>query len=309
MTSRAVVARAHAKINLSLEVRGARSDGYHELRTIFQSLDLHDTVTCVRVKGPFSLQCTSPDVPRDASNLIWRAASAISQIVRGGNEPDGVAVILDKRIPVGGGLGGGSSDAAATLAALARLWKADLDQAQLRALAAELGADVPYFLTGGTALGLDRGDEIYPLADLPGWPAVLLTPSFVVSTKEAYAWFDADGAPDKGAGAGVIRSVDGALTVTVSNDLEPAVRRRHAAIGEMRAALDECGAVASAMSGSGSTVFGLFRNQRDAASASRAAARSGWHACLTRTLRRDEYRRRSVPRSSAVRLPPPAAIG
>lgn len=308
-TARGVVVRAHAKINLCLEVRGARTDGFHELRTIFQSLDLHDTLTFVRVKGPFHLTCASPDVPCDTSNLVWRAASAVSEIVRGEKEPHGVHVTLDKRIPVGGGLGGGSSDAAATLAALSRLWKADLDAARLQEVASTLGADVPYFCVGGAALGLGRGDELYPLADLAAWWVVLVTPPFAVLTSDAYRWFDADGTRADQDTVGVIHSADRALAVRVTNDLEPAVNRRHPAIATIRAALEREGAVAAALSGSGSSVFGLFRNGRDAARASRTASRLGWRGQIARTLRRDQYRRRAIPRPTTVRLPPPAAIG
>lgn len=308
-TARGVVVRAHAKINLCLEVRGTRADGFHELRTIFQSLDLHDTLTFARVKGPFDLVCSSPDVPCDTSNLVWRAASALSEIVRGEREPHGVHVTLDKRIPVGGGLGGGSSDAAATLAALSRLWMADLDDARLQEIASTLGADVPYFCVGGVALGLGRGDELYPLPDLAAWWVVLVTPPFAVLTSDAYRWFDAGGTRAGQGKVGVIHSADGTLAVKVANDLERAVSRRHPAIVTIRAALEREGAVAAALSGSGSSVFGLFRDGRAAARASRTASRLGWRGQVARTLRRDQYRRRALPCPATVRLPRPAAIG
>ena len=189
---RPVIVRAHAKINLDLRVLGTRPDGFHELRTVFQAIALHDTVACIPREGPFAIECTAAGVPLDRSNLVWRAADALWRALRRDGPVRDVVVRLEKQIPLQAGLGGGSADAAATLVALARAWRVPVRPAQLTDVAATLGADVPFFLSGGTALGLGRGDEIYPLADLPRHWIVLLVPGFGVSTSEAYGWYDAE---------------------------------------------------------------------------------------------------------------------
>ena len=179
---------AYAKINLSLRVLGVRPDGYHELRTIFQSIALHDTLTVRARRGPFALRCDDPDCPADQSNLVWRAAERVwAASGRRGALRD-VEIRLAKRIPLRAGLGGGSSDAAAALGALGSLWR--VKDASLREIAPSLGADVPYFLDGGTALGLDRGDVVYPLVDHPAAWVTLVVPPFGVSTEDAYGWWD-----------------------------------------------------------------------------------------------------------------------
>jgi 4-diphosphocytidyl-2-C-methyl-D-erythritol kinase len=196
-----------------------------------------------------------------------------------------------KRIPLQAGLGGGSADAAAALHALRRLWRARMPETDIEAIGGALGADVPYFLCGGTALGLGRGDEIYPLADLPSSPVVLAYPKFGVATAEAFRWFDADGGAAESCRAG--RRATGREAAVwrpdaagVVNDLEACVIRRHPDIGGMLERLREAGATVASMSGSGSAVYGLFA---DAARASRAASRlggGGWSALATRTLTR-----------------------
>jgi 4-diphosphocytidyl-2-C-methyl-D-erythritol kinase len=180
--------RAFAKINLSLRVLGMRAGGYHELQTIFQSIALHDTLTIRAARGPFRLTCDDPDCPSDDTNLIWRAAERLWTVSGRQRDVRDISIDLVKRIPRQAGLGGGSSDAAAALRALGRLWR--VDQARLRATAAEMGADVPYFLEGGTALGLERGDRLFPLIDYPPAWVVLVLPGFGVSTKDAFGWFD-----------------------------------------------------------------------------------------------------------------------
>ena len=157
---RALKLRAYAKVNLGLEVLGLRDDGYHELRTLFQTIDLHDDVVLRPRPRGVSVRCDHPLVPKDATNLAARAAEALRAY---GRVSAGVEIEIRKRIPVGGGLGGGSSDAAAVLLGLDRAWKLGLGPDGLHRLARRLGADVPFFLLGGTALGLSRGDEVYPL--------------------------------------------------------------------------------------------------------------------------------------------------
>jgi 4-diphosphocytidyl-2-C-methyl-D-erythritol kinase len=294
---RRYVARAHAKVNLDLRVLGSRADGYHELRTVFQTIDLHDTLTAQEKPGPFVLKCRRPGVPLDDKNLVWRAGAALWKALGRGGDPCDAVITIEKGIPLEAGLGGGSADAAAGLHVLARLW-GGAPLSLLREVASGIGSDVPFFLSGGTALGLGRGEEIYPLVDLPRhWIAVVLPP-FCVSTAEAYAWYDEDRA------AGV-REPRGELQILpvpwptraaqMINDLEPPVLRRHPEIGAIKAALKEAGAVAAAMSGSGSAVFGLFRTRPAAARAIRPLSRAGAAALLSRTLSRAEHEQRARP--------------
>src|SRR5258706_1659504 len=186
------VVRARAKVNLSLRVLGVRADGYHELRTVFQSIALHDTLTFRSARGPLRLDCSDPACPVDGANLVWRAAACVWAAGGRTGEPRDLAIRIEKRIPMQAGLGGGSSDAAAALRVLASMWQ--VDGARLPDMAASLGADVPYFLEGGTVLGLERGDLLFPLLDIPASWVTLVMPGFGVSTKDAYGWWDEDAA-------------------------------------------------------------------------------------------------------------------
>jgi 4-diphosphocytidyl-2-C-methyl-D-erythritol kinase len=279
-----VQVRAFAKLNLTLRVLGRRPDGYHELRTTFQSLEVHDTLTFTARKGPFAIACSDPDCPRDESNLIWRAADRLWRERPGGGALSGVEVTVAKRIPSRAGLGGGSSDAAATLRALALLWRLRVEPERLSGMAADLGADVPFFMEGGTALGLERGDLLFPLIDQPPWWVVLARPSFGVSTRDAFAWWDDSTTTPPASGA---------------NDLQPVVAAHHPVIARMVAKLRRAGAREAAMSGSGSAVFGLFGTERAAGAAARAVASRDVTVFTTRTLSRAEYHRRTAPRLTA----------
>jgi 4-diphosphocytidyl-2-C-methyl-D-erythritol kinase len=190
MTVRTVRLPAFAKVNLALEILGTRRDGYHELRTIFQTIALHDTVTLSAVRGPFEVRCDDPACPIDQTNLVWRAAEALWRAAGRQGAPVGVRVHLKKRIPLQAGLGGGSSDAATALRALATLWRTKLSATRLAQVARTIGADVPFFLRGGTALGSGRGDRLRSLRDWPSSWIVLALPAFGVSTRDAYAWWD-----------------------------------------------------------------------------------------------------------------------
>jgi 4-diphosphocytidyl-2-C-methyl-D-erythritol kinase len=270
--------RAFAKINLSLRVLGTLADGYHELRTVFQSIALHDTLTIRRARGPFRLACDDGSCPTDSTNLIWRAADAVWKASGRGGPACDVRITLTKRIPIAAGLGGGSSDGAAALQALAKMWRVGADR--LPEIAASLGADVPYFLHGGTVLGLERGDLLFPLIDQPRAWVTLVVPSLGVSTKDAYSWWDEDGA-DTRAGPYDSRG----------NDLQEPVAKRYPEIARIVRALGRAGASSAAMTGSGSTVFGLFDRRRAAFRAGEALATRARRTLVTRTLTRAEYRR------------------
>ena len=283
--------RAYAKINLSLVVGPVQTDGYHPLETVFQSLALHDTLAATVRRGVFALTCTDPGVPADTRNLVWRAAQRLWEALGRRGEPHGVAIAIDKHIPMQAGLGGGSADAAAALVVLHHIWTPRGTTIDLAAIAAGLGADVPYFLMGGTALGLGRGDDLYPLADAPPYHVVLALPGFGVSTAAAYGWLDADRAagvtihPGNGAAGGGLPLWPG-RNLLVVNDLEASVLRRHPELARVRAALAGAGARAAAMTGSGSAVFGLFDTDARARRAAEAVAGGGTIALLTRTVDR-----------------------
>ena len=291
-----VTIRAHAKINLDLRVLGMRPDGFHELRTVFQAIELHDTLTSVERPGPFALKCRTAGVPLDDTNLVWRAGAALWRALGRAGDPRDAVVTIEKAIPVEAGLGGGSADAAAALMGLARLW-GGVPITLLREVASGIGADVAFFLSGGTALGLGLGEEIYPLVDLPPHWIVVVRPPFGVSTAEAYSWYD----DDRTAGLKETRELQilpvpwPTRAAQMINDLEPPVVRRHPEITALKTSLREAGAVASAMSGSGSSVFGLFRSRAAAARCIRPVSKGGNLALLTRTLTRAEYERRARP--------------
>ena len=180
-------ASARAKINLHLAVHARRPDGYHALTTVFQTIDLADTLTIVEHDGPFTLRCPGSDAPEDDSNLVWRAAWALASEL-GRPEPAGLLVTLDKQVPTQAGLGGGSADAMAALRLLCGIWAVPPDRELLTRVGGRLGSDVPFFAWGGTALGRGRGDELTPLPPLPRLACAILRPPFGVSTADAYRW-------------------------------------------------------------------------------------------------------------------------
>lgn len=284
---------AFAKINLDLRILGTRPDGYHDLRTIFQSLALFDKVTVTRRRGPLEIVCDQEDVPTDRRNLAWKAASLLHRVATGKSTAvGGISIDLRKRIPTQAGLGGGSADAAMTLLALNKLWKFDLDLTTLTRIGARLGADVPYFLVGGTSLGLGRGDDIYPLADLPTVHVVILRPGFGVATADAYTWFDQEKRRIKEPAARSYPAGWPSWAATLRNDLEAPVVRHHPAISRIRQSMVDAGANFAAMSGSGSAVFGLFERAEAARRTASDLARPGWLSLHTRTMGRREYARR-----------------
>jgi 4-diphosphocytidyl-2-C-methyl-D-erythritol kinase len=248
--------RAHAKINWALRVTGKRADGYHDIETIFQTISLHDTLT-FSASDRLTLACDDPTIPTGETNLVVRAA-------RGRN----VAITLRKRIPAGGGLGGGSSDAAATLAALGGSDPAD---------ALSLGSDVPFFLTGGTAYAVGRGEIITPLPPVRGVPLLLLFPEERVSTAAAYAMLRRFSPP-----LGLERyraMIDDDLlahAAELTNDFEEPIFAALPPLRRLKSRLIEAGAAWAAMSGSGSTIVGAFRSAgvRDAAMAALSDVRA-----------------------------------
>ena len=285
---------AFAKVNLCLHVMGKRPDNYHELRTIFQTISLHDTlklsVTPRQPRGNFQIfmQTSDPELPAGPENLVVRAIHAIiPEIGFGGS----ISVHLDKKIPVARGLGGGSSDAAAALIGMLRLTGAKLPLPRLMEIAASLGADVPFFLFGGRALAVNRGDEIYPLEDAPRRTIVVVSPKGIgVSTKEVYEWL----APEltrlsKPNRIWKFCALCWSRQGTLSNDFEGPVFSRHPRLGEIRDGLLKRGAADAALAGSGSAVFGVFRNPARARRAARAFPEDS--VFVVETVSREKYGR------------------
>lgn len=296
---RSLIIDAFAKINLTLVVQGKRADGLHDVRTVLQTVDLSDRLTFVSRLGPLRLRCKGADVPEDRTNLVWRAAAELWRAGGRQGEPRDLSIVVTKCIPVSAGLGGGSSDAAATLVGLRKLWNLTISPRALAQVAARLGADVPFFLTGGTALGVGRGDEIFPVTDLPNWWVLIVTPPFGVSTSDAYAWRDSD---DERPVSDTTEPFDPRLQRTwlgrlpaLSNDLEPPVARRHPVIADMVAVLRSRGAMLAAMSGSGSAVFGLFPTESAARSARRKLPPSAGTTFVVQLLSRANFARRGRP--------------
>ena len=295
--SRVLVLHPSAKINLTLRVGPRRSDGFHDVRTLFQSIALSDQLTITERRGPFALSTSAPGVPADDTNLVSRAAGTLWQALGRPGEPRDAHVRLVKHIPVAAGLGGGSADAAAALIGLNLIWQGRFDRADLSRIGATLGSDVPFFLLGGTALGTGKGEELYPVDDLPRLSVVIVKPAFGVSAADAYRWLDEDRAgaieearPRRGLDLDVGWPM-GPLSLV--NDLEGPVVARHPMVGEILTALVRAGARAAAMTGSGSAAFGVFPGPMSRA-ALRSLDRPDWLVILTRTVNRRETSRRML---------------
>jgi len=284
--------RAHAKINLDLRLLAVRPDGYHELVTVLQTVALHDTLRFTSSPGPFRLVCDTPGVPADRTNLVWRAAERLWAAAGRPGQPEGVTVTLEKRVPVQAGLGGGSADAAAALLGLDAVWGLHLSEPVLRGLGSELGADVPYFFTGGTCVGRGRGDRVEVLPDLTPHQVLIALPAFGVATPEAYRWYDEDGWPASAAPAYPLdASAWPAWLERCRNDLQASIAARHAEIDALVHELRAGGARLAAMSGSGSAVFGLFDEWPLVEQAAGRLTARGVRCLRTVTLGRADYER------------------
>ncbi len=281
-----LVADTPAKINLTLRVLDRRSDGFHELDTVFQAIDLWDTLE-FELADAITLTTDHPELVADASNLVCRAASLLQQIA---GSKSGVSIHLRKRIPLQSGLGGGSSDAAATLLACAKLWGLDPDISRLEAAARRLGADVPFFLHGGTCRGTQRGDHIEALQPFGDFPLMLGLPPFGSPTAEVFEraseWLTLP------ANSVNFPALFGHKWQQpndfgfLGNDLQKGVFEIRPELRRFREGLLVAGASMALMSGSGSTVFGVFDDvvARDAALSTLGGEFAGWRLIASRTV-------------------------
>jgi 4-diphosphocytidyl-2-C-methyl-D-erythritol kinase len=320
---------SYAKINLGLCLGERREDGFHELATVYQTVGAHDTVRVgarrLRAGRPsIEVRCKDERVPCDHTNTCWRMAEGV---LRAAGVRAKVTIEITKRLPVQGGLGAASSNAVATLLALERELRLKLRPAERLRLAAEVGSDVPLFLMGGTVLGRGRGEEVFPLPELPAVPCVLLLPRLSVSTAAAFARWDAyagrrrAGLTGKGASARIMefsRAVSAWLSgawvsqpsgvpgrrkagdraeallldlvrTGIENDFERVVFSQYPELREVKRALERAGASYASLSGSGAALYGLFAKAGDAERAAAALRRRDMRAVATRTLTRAEY--------------------
>ncbi len=257
--------KAYAKINLALDIVGRRPDGYHELSTVMQRISLADEVTLSERGDGLSVRCDTPGVPTDESNIVCRIASAFSRHT--GIDVKGICFTIRKNIPSGAGLGGGSSDGAAALELLDRHFGTQLTEEEKIAIAAPVGADIPFFIYGQTALCEGIGERITPLQPLDGH-IVVIKPPFSISTPAAFAAYDAleeTEHPDIPALCAAIRSGDLRRTAALlGNSLQRPAAARYPRVEALIGALIRHGALGAAMTGSGSAVFGIFKEEKTA---------------------------------------------
>lgn len=283
-----IIEKAHAKINLILMVTGKRQDGYHALQTIFQSLALHDTLGFSKVtNGEISVSTNHASLTTGVDNLVWRAATKLKQHY---GVTQGVRIELEKRIPIAAGLGGGSSDAAATLRGLIRLWQLPWEPQPLAEIAAQLGSDVPFCLAGGTALGTGRGEKLVALAPCPHFHVVLANPGFPVATAEVYGAVRTAEMAQSHDIEGMIYAIEKQdpqrVASRLANTLEMATFRLYPAVRALKEEMSKAGA--AIMSGSGPTVFALFTTAQAAMSLVVALRHRGIPVWLTET-QKDDY--------------------
>jgi 4-diphosphocytidyl-2-C-methyl-D-erythritol kinase len=286
-----------AKINRSLHILGKRSDGYHEIRTVLQTVSLHDTLQFAAAPElETSLSCDDPLIPTDHRNLIVRAANALRDRYR---IRTGVRIHLEKRIPAPGGLAGGSSNGAAALLGLVHFWKVGPKVSELAELASGLGSDVPFFLSGGRALGTGTGATITPLPDIEVQDLLIVTPKVSVATPQAYkalglaALTTCNSDSILAISRGAINSSDShqwTVSDDLENDFEQVIFDIEPEIGRVKKALLQAGARSALLAGSGSSVFGIFSNQEAQQRAlEQIRAESSWRIFPCATLTRAEY--------------------
>lgn len=260
---------ANAKINLTLDILGTREDGYHEVAMIMQEISLHDTLSMGKINQGISLTIViegqQGTLPADESNLCWKAAALVQKEY---NLQEGVEIHLTKRIPMAAGLAGGSADAAAVLRGMNHLFRLGMTEARLCELGARLGSDIPFCIMGGTMLATGRGEVLTRLPSFPRLSVVLAKPPVGVSTAWAYKTYDAgyDGPhPDNEAMLEAIHGGDAHKAAgLLCNVLEGVTETEHPVIADYKRLMMEHGAMASMMSGSGPTVFGLVREKQQA---------------------------------------------
>ena len=274
-----------AKINLGLHIHGKREDGFHELETIFQMVSLYDDVELELLSSGIKLECDTPGVPTDDTNLVCKAALLLRQSYQ--VEGKGVSIRLKKKIPFGAGLGGGSGNAAGVLMGLNRLWDLNIEREKLLALAAELGSDVPFFLTSPCALGMGRGEQLKVLKPCAKFQVLLVFPGFPVATSWVYQNLKLK-LTKRENNISILRKNLSLSDITslgsrLYNDLEPVVIQRFPEVQVVKDELVARGALGVLLSGSGSTVFGIFDDPEKARVAC-AGLNGTWERVIVETI-------------------------
>jgi 4-diphosphocytidyl-2-C-methyl-D-erythritol kinase len=318
-----VTVRSFAKINLGLRIGALRSDGFHELLTVYQTIALHDVIRVQVGRGSGIEICSGdPRVPRDESNTCYRIAERAMAALKARGR---VVIEIEKRLPVQGGLGGASGNAVAALLGLERALKKELPGPESLRIAAEVGSDLPLFLVGGTVLGVGRGEEVYPLDDLPAVACVVVTPEVGVSTPKAFADWDAmqaeltpadtsdrmnefgralsawlitqskaksgkglSGVSARGRGRAETPLLD-LVRTGIENDFERVVFPQYPELFEIKRVVERTGAFYASLSGSGSAIYGLFATRAAAQTAAAKLQKMGVKALATATLTRRQY--------------------
>lgn len=259
---------AFAKVNLTLDVLGKRPDGYHDLKSVMQTISIRDDIEIdIGTKKPWALHCTNASIPEDETNLAWKAAKAFFDAT--GLEPDGIEIRITKRIPSEAGLGGGSADAAAVLRALNKYYNSSFSILALAELGASVGSDVPFCTLCGTAMAEGRGERLRKLPDMPDCFFVVCKPDFSSSTPALYKQIDEKEIarrPDHKAMEGALLAGDlGAVAANLMNVFDPIVTQDHLEINYIKSIFNSYGSVGQQMTGSGSAVFGIVTSFEHAA--------------------------------------------
>ena len=282
-----LVFKTPAKINLGLFILGKRPDGYHDLETLFQMVSLYDTVELESCESGIELVCDDPRVPTDESNLMIRAARLLQEAVP--EKPGlGCRMVLKKKIPMGAGLGGGSGNAAGVLMGLNRLWDLRLKSAELSKIAARLGSDIPFFLCAPSALGQGRGERLTPLPSPEKFHVILIYPRTPMATAEVFKALNLD-LTKNSKNIKILREFFSqsniiSLGAHLHNDLEPLVTKRLPVVESIKAKLRSLSAAGTLLSGSGSTVFGIFEDSKTAEQAFTQCGEEAWDVFLTETV-------------------------
>jgi 4-diphosphocytidyl-2-C-methyl-D-erythritol kinase len=279
-----LILKSPAKINLLLKVLAKREDGYHDILTLMQALDLCDDIEMEKTKAGIRVTCDNPGCPQDENNLAYKAASLLFREER---FDGGIKINITKRIPLASGLGGGSSNAAATLKGLNQLFELGMPLSRLHDLAAQLGSDVPFFLFPGQALAKGRGEIIEPLVLYKDYWLLLVCPRFEVSAAWAYRNLKISLTRKRnefnykllGGSLGFFEALS-----HFENDLEEVVVKKHPVVQEIKDILRDSDTVKSAMSGSGPTVYGVFDQKPQAEEVTKKLSRGDWQVFLTRPI-------------------------
>ncbi len=282
-----MIVKARAKINLSLDIKGVREDGYHQILTVMQPLELFDLLEISRTERELRVDCEDPQVPSGPGNIVYNAGKILQEKYLCNY---GALIKIKKYIPVAAGLGGGSADAAATISALNQLWQINAGKEELYKVAEMVGSDVPFCLLGQTALAGGRGEELTPLPSFDGFGVVLVKPPFGVSTAKVYSLYDELPAPpgSRPDTVNILRAVENKdfyiLCKLMANVLEQVTINLHPEIRDIKEELVAAGAAGALMSGSGPTVFGLCKDYESAIEVASRVKAPGCRVIATRTI-------------------------